>query len=132
MIARGVKVISSMNLILVCLYLLLGYRYGSALRNVYPIAAYAAAVTCGGIIVLQIILSLRLRAFVGFVRVLIYAMAILQGLQVMLVLKDLFVPVAAILIGTAIVLVIYLIGVRGYLASATAMQYFGIAIKKSQ
>lgn len=131
MIPRGIKVISIINMILVMLYLLLGYRYGIALRSVYPFAAYAAAVTCGGVIVLQLILSLRLRVFVGFGRVLVYAMAILQGLQVMLVLKDLFVPVAAILIGSAIVLVIYLIGVRGYLASATAMQYFGIVIKKS-
>jgi hypothetical protein len=125
MIPRGIKFITGINLLLVCLYLLLGYRYGMALRNDYPMAAYAAAVTGGGIIVLQISLSLRLYPLLGFVRVLVYAMAILQGLQIMLVFKDLFSPAGALLIGTAVLLVVYLIGVRGYLASATALQYFG-------
>lgn len=125
MIPRGIKFITVINLLLVCLYLLLGYRYGMALRSNYPMAAYAAAVTCGGIIVLQIIVSLRLQPLLGFIRVLVYALAIVQGLQTMLVLKDLFTPVGALLIGTAVLQVFYLIGLRGYLASSGAMQYFG-------
>ena len=131
MIPRGIKFITGINLLLVCLYLLLGYRYGIALRSHYPLAAYVAAVTFGGIIVLQIILSLRLRPLVAFIRVLVYAMVILQGLQIMLVLKDLFSLAGVLLIGTAVLLVIYLIGVRGYLVSAAAMQYFGFTQTKS-
>ncbi len=125
MIPRGIKVITGINLLLVCSYLLLGYWHGMALRNDYPMAAYAAAVTFGGIIMLQIILSLRLARLLGFVRVLVYTMAILQGLQIMLMLKDLFSSAGVLLIGTAMLQVFYLIGVRGYLASSNAMQYFG-------
>ena len=131
MIPRGIKFISVINLLLVCVYLLLGYRHGLTLRTYYPIAAYAAAVTFGGIIVLQLILSLRLRPLLAFIRVLVYVMAILQGLQIMLVLKDLFTTEGALLIGTAVLLVIYLIGVRGYLASSTALQYFGYTKQNS-
>jgi hypothetical protein len=128
---RGIKMISVSNLILLLIYAMMFYRYGSELRTHFPYAWYLANLTFIGIVVLQIVILLRWQRLLAFTRLLIYVLAMLQGLQVMLMLKDLFTVAGVVLVISGIVLAIYFIGVRGYLGSRILLNHFGIAVTRN-
>lgn len=124
---RGIKIISVSNLMLLLLYAMMFYRYGSELRSHFPYAWYLANLTFVGIVVLQTIMLARWQRLLAFTRILNYVLAMLQGLQVMLLLKDLFTVAGVVLVLSGVLLVIYFIGVRGYLGSERALTYFGVS-----
>ena len=85
-------------------------------------------VTLGGFIVLQGVLFFRLKSLLGFVRVLLYTMALLQGLRLFLSIDQLL-SLSGIINGLIIFLMImYLLGIRGFLNSAKGMSYFGVIV----
>lgn len=122
---RGLKVIFVINLLLIFAYIVTLFFYGALLRKYYPPVLIASGITLGGLCCLQLIIVFRLQRLLAFIRLLIYAMTIVQGLLVMLLLKDLFSIVGILIIVSAVLLVIYFIGVRGYLASHATLTYFG-------
>lgn len=126
-VPRGIKFIAVSNFILLLLYAVMFYRYGSELRSHFPYAWYLANLTCVGIVVLQAIMLSRWQRLLAFMRILIYVLAMLQGLQVMLLLKDLFTVAGVVLVLSGVLLVTYFIGVRGYLGSERALRYFGFS-----
>ncbi len=122
---RGLKIIFVINLLLISWYVVSLFFYGAVLRKYYPTVLFASGITLGGLCCLQLILLFRLQRLLAFIRLLIYVMAIAQGLLVMLLLKDLFSVLGILIIVSAVLLVIYFIGVRGYLTSNATLMYFG-------
>ncbi|MBI3560900.1 MAG: hypothetical protein HY080_04200 [Gammaproteobacteria bacterium] len=120
----GIKLISTINVTLLVLYPLLWAVLGAELRINHPLAIYVAWLTFAGLFAVQAIVWWRARRLLGFGRVLLYGLAILQGLQVMLTIKAVFSYAGAGLVTSALLAVFYLIGLRGYLASPAAAVYF--------
>ncbi len=74
-------------------------------------------VTFGGVIALQAALLFKLRSLYGFSLVLLYTLALIQGLKIMLSLGSLDSLLAVVSLIIHIFLIFYFIGVRGYLRS---------------
>lgn len=121
---RGIRVILVANVGVLLVYIAALLNFGTALRQYYPVALYVALVTIGTLLVQQVVMLLRLQRLMGFVRLMIYVLAILQGLQVMLVIKDVFSIAGIVLVCSGALLAFYFIGMRGYLSSLSANQYF--------
>jgi hypothetical protein len=122
---RGLKVIFVINSLLIIAYSVALFFYGAMLRQNSPPVLFASGITLGGLCCLQVIMLFRLQRLLAFIRLLIYVIAIVQGLLVMLLLKDLFSIPGILIIASAVCLIIYFIGVRGYLSSNTSLSYFG-------
>ena len=121
----GLKIIFIVNILLILSYSVLLFFYGALLRKYYPLVLFISGVTAGGLFCLQLILFYKIQRLLGFIRLLIYVISIMQGLLVLLMLKDLFSVLGMLFILSAVLLVIYLIGVRGYLSSKQTLNYFG-------
>jgi len=76
------------------------------------------------LVVLTLVLLLRLSRFVGFARVLVYALLLVLGLDVLLMLKYLTEGYGILTITLNAVVIVFLIGVRGYLNSEKVVRYF--------
>ena len=85
-----------------------------------------SVLTITGLLALQGILFFRLKALLGFARVLLYTLALLQGLRLFLSLSD-FLSITGILNGLFIfVLMLYLLGVRGFLQTEKTLLQWGV------
>jgi len=76
------------------------------------------------LVVLALVLLLRLSRFIGFARVLVYALLLVLGLDVLLMLKYLTEGYGILTITLNVVVIVFLIGVRGYLNSEKVLRYF--------
>ena len=90
-----------------------------------PLLSFINLFALGVMIVVSLVLLLRASRFVGFVRVLVYTLLLLLGLDVLLMLKYLTAGYGILTIILNIVVIVFLIGVRGYLNSEHALRYFG-------
>lgn len=120
---KAIKVITITNIILVVLFI------GNMMllqksQLAYPVASYINLVTIGTLLVVIMIIIFRATTLVGFARLLIYVLALALGLQLLLTLKYLFTVYGIVTVLFDVIIVIYAIGLRGYLASEQAKQYF--------
>ena len=84
--------------------------------------------TVAGLILVQIMLWLRVKALLGFAQVLIYALALAQGLGLFMQGGSLLTLAGAGLILFTFLKIFYFIGLRGFLRSEKTMKLFGIDI----
>ncbi|VAW97960.1 hypothetical protein MNBD_GAMMA21-700 [hydrothermal vent metagenome] len=89
-----------------------------------PLLIFINLFAIGVLVVLTFVLLLRASRFVGFVRVLVYALLLVLGLDVLLMLKYLTEGYGILTILLNVVVIVFLIGVRGYLNSGHALRYF--------
>lgn len=75
-------------------------------------------------IVITLVTLLRWNRLIGFTRVLIYALLLALGLNVLLMLKYLVTSYGLLTIGFNLLVIFFVVGVRGYLASEHANNYF--------
>ena len=119
----GIKFISACNVMLAGIFvanmLLLEKPQLS-----YPFVSYINLVSIATLLSVTLITVLRAGKLVGFARILIYVLMLALGLQVLLTVKYLFTAYGLITIVTDVLVIFYAIGVRGYLASNTAAEYF--------
>jgi len=90
-----------------------------------PLLSFINLFAIGVLVVLTLVLLLRASQFIGFARVLVYTLLLTLGLDVLLMLKYLTTVYGIFTIILNIIVVVFLIGVRGYLNSEHALRYFG-------
>ena len=90
-----------------------------------PLLSFINLFAVGVMVVVSLILLLRASRYVGFARVLVYALLLILGLDVLLMLKYLTTGYGILTIILNVVVIVFLIGVRGYLNSKHALRYFG-------
>lgn len=90
-----------------------------------PQATVVAAVTAVGLLIVQLVILLRRPALLPVARGALYAVMLVQGLLLLLMLRRLMSGEGIVAFVTTLVLLIYLIGARGYLNETAARQYFG-------
>jgi hypothetical protein len=119
----GIKIISTFNILLASLFITnLLYLHQSA--QAAPLLVFVNLVSAGALVLITLIILLRLMRLVGFARVLAYALSVVLGLQLLLTLKYLMTGYGALIILIDLIVIVYSIGMRGYLASAKAASYF--------
>jgi hypothetical protein len=119
----GVKVITTLNILLASVFVgNLLYLHQAAQGA--PLLFFANLVSAGALILITLIVLLRLARLVGFARVLAYALILVLGLQLLLTLKFLMTGYGAMVILIDFLVIVYAIGMRGYLASDKAAKYF--------
>jgi len=119
----GIKVITTLNILLSVVFitnLLYLHKAGQGA----PLLLFVNLVGAGALILITLITLLRIARLVGFARVLAYALILVLGLQALLTLKYLMTAYGAMIIVTNVIIVFYAIGMRGYLASSRAAEYF--------
>ena len=89
-----------------------------------PLFSFVNLLGAAVMIAISLIVLLRIAGLVGFARVLVYALLLTLGLNVLLMLKYLVTAYGLFTIVFNLVVIVYLIGVRGYLASPHAQKYF--------
>jgi len=119
----GIKLISVINFILAGIFMA-NLLLLEKIELSYPFSSYINLITSGAFIVITMIAFLRLVRFVGFARLLIYVVMLILGLQILLTVKYLFSAYGILTIIIDALVIFYLIGVRGYLASEYAVKYF--------
>jgi hypothetical protein len=119
----GIKLISILN-ILLSLVFTFNQFFMEKVALSYPFASYINLISASALILITLIILLRLAPFVGFVRAIIYVIALVLGLQILLTIKYLFSVYGILTIAVDALVIFYLIGVRGYLASERAARYF--------
>ena len=119
----GIKLISVINFILACVFMA-NLLFMQRIELSYPFSSYINLITSGALLVITAIVLLRLTHFIGFARALIYVVMLVLGLQILLTIKYLFSAYGILTITVDMLVIFYLIGVRGYLASEHAAKYF--------
>lgn len=89
-------------------------------------------VTFGGVLALQIALLFKLRSLYGFSLVLLYTLALIQGLKIMLTLGSLDSLFGILSLVIHIILIFYFIGVRGYLRSNRGRAALGLPVETEE
>lgn len=119
----GVKIITALNIFLASLFIAnLLYIHNSNLNT--PLLSFVNLLSAGVLILVTLIVLLRLARFVAFARLLAYVLSLVLGLQLLLTLKYLMTGYGALTILIDVLVIIYAIGMRGYLASDKAAKYF--------
>ena len=124
----AIKVISSINILLTSVFianLLLIHQtnievpvFGSPLISFINLAGASV------LILTALVVLLRWVKLVGFIRLLNYVLLLLLGLNILLMAKYIFSLYGIFTILFNIFVIVYLIGVRGYLASEKSASYF--------
>lgn len=120
---RGIKIIVTLNILLASVFianLLLMQKITAGSPLLVLVNLIGAAV----LILVALIVLCRLARAVGFARLLIYVLALVLGLQILLTLKYLFSAYGLFVVSFDVIVIVYTIGMRGYLASQSAAQYF--------
>ncbi|GGF00653.1 hypothetical protein GCM10011356_12910 [Kangiella profundi] len=87
----------------------------------------------GGMLVSNLIILFKAKALWKFMRAMLYVVALLQALNLMIIAKDFLTLSGFLAMVYTLMVVIYLIGFRGYLNSHTFFEWFmGAYIKKEQ
>ncbi len=128
MMPRAVKVISTLNILFASIFISNGLfiqKMGDALpQEGFPLASFINLASAGAMIIITLIALLRLPRLVGFSRLLIYTITLLLGLNILLMAKYLITLYGIATIVFNLIVIFYIIGVRGYLASDSAANYF--------
>ena len=119
----GVKVITTVNIFLVSLFIA-NFLYLNKSSQNTPMLTFVNLISTAALIVVTLIVLLRLARLVGFARLLAYVLTLILGLQLLLTLKYLMTGYGVLTILIDLFVIVYAIGMRGYLASATAAKYF--------
>jgi len=120
---KGIKIISVVNLLLGAIFIL-NLLFMEKTELSYPFANYINLITPGALIAVSLIAIFRLGRMIGFARALIYVVMLVLGLQILLTLKYLFSFYGLVTVIVDALVIFYLVGVRGYLASEHAASYF--------
>jgi len=120
---KAIKIISVVNLLLAVLFML-NLLFMEKVELSYPFANYINLITSGAFIVVSLIALFRFGRMIGFARALIYVVMLVLGLQILLTFKYLFSFYGLVTIIIDALVIFYLVGVRGYLASERAANYF--------
>ncbi|AOE49490.1 hypothetical protein [Kangiella sediminilitoris] len=121
---KGVKNVLVINLIIIAIV-------GWSLFNMYTetgaeiLIAFASWSLFGTLLLADIILLTKMRKAWGMLRALIWVIALLQALTTMVLTKDFLSLWGALAFFGSLVVVIYLIGLRGYLNSDSFKNWFG-------
>jgi hypothetical protein len=119
----GIKVITTLNIIFASIFTAnLLYLHQAAQGA--PLLVFVNLVSASALALITLVVLLRFGRLLAFARVLAYALILVLGLQVLLTLKYLMTGYGAVIIVFDVVVIIYVIGMRGYLASAIAASYF--------
>jgi hypothetical protein len=119
----GIKLISILNILLSLVFTFNQFFMERAALS-YPFASYINLISASALILITLIILLRLAPFIGFVRAIIYVIALVLGLQILLTIKYLFSVYGMLTIAVDALVIFYLIGMRGYLTSEHAARYF--------
>ncbi|MEE4246454.1 MAG: hypothetical protein V2I33_13675 [Kangiellaceae bacterium] len=85
-------------------------------------------VTVAGVAVLQVLFYGKIKSGYGFSLVLLYTLALLQGMRIMLSIDQVFSLVGILFIILKLLLIFYFIGVRGFLRSNKGRSYFSLPV----
>lgn len=123
---RGIKVIVTLNILLASVFIanLLFLQKIAAGNPMLVLINLIGMIGAAVLILVALIVLLRLARAVGFARLLIYVLALVLGLQILLTLKYLFSAYGLFVVCFDVIVIVYAIGMRGYLASQSAAQYF--------
>lgn len=119
----GIKVITTLNILLASLFVG-NLLYLHKASQGAPLLVFVNLVSAGALILITLIVLLRLGRLVAFARVLAYATILVLGVQLLLTLKYLMSGYGAMVVVIDFIVIFYLIGMRGYLASEKAASYF--------
>ena len=89
-----------------------------------PLFSFINMFGAGAMVIITLVTLLRLTRFVGFVRALVYTLLLALGLNVLLMLKYLVTGYGLFTVIFNLLVIFFVIGVRGYLASDDAFKYF--------
>lgn len=119
---QGFRVILWVNAVLLVFSGLIAY---AQVRQGFFYLAFVSVLTVAGLLVTQLVIALRWGGVaIGLTRGLLYAVALAQGLGALLLLRHLFSWAGLSSLLLAILVVVYVIGVRGYLNGPAARQFF--------
>lgn len=123
----AIKVISTLCILLASVFIanLLTLQKMEASFSVtsLPLASFVNLFGAGAMIIIALVTLLRWHRLIGFTRVLIYALLLALGLNVILMIPELFNGYGLTILFDLVVIV-FIVGVRGYLASKDAYKYF--------
>lgn len=124
----AIKVISSINILLISVFtanMLLIHKAEMAVPVLgFPLISYINLAGASILALTVLVVLLRWIKWIGFVRLLNYVLLLLLGLNILLMAKYIFSVYGVVTILFNVFVIIYLIGVRGYLASEKAANYF--------
>jgi hypothetical protein len=124
----AIKVISTICIMMASIFianlLFLQKTAESFLFTGLPLLSFINLFGAGSMIVIALVTLLRLNRMMGFTRVLIYVLLLALGLNVLLMLKYLVTAYGLLTIVFNLLVIFFVIGVRGYLASENAYKYF--------
>lgn len=119
---KGIKVIIGLNLLFAVLFIGDVVFMHKTVQGA-PILLFVNLLCASSLILITLIVLLRQSWLIGFARVLAYVVILILGLHFLLMLKYLMSKVAITLLIDLVVL-FYAIGMRGYLISSEAENYF--------
>lgn len=120
---RGIKIIVTLNILLASVFIA-NLLFMQKITAGSPLLVLVNLIGAAALILVALIVLLRLARAVGFARLLIYVLALVLGLQILLTLKYLFSAYGLFVVFFDVIVIVYAIGMRGYLASASAARYF--------
>lgn len=120
---RGIKIIVTLNILLASVFIA-NLLFMQKITAGSPLLVLVNLIGAAALILVALIVLLRLARAVGFARLLIYVLALVLGLQILLTLKYLFSAYGLFVVCFDVIVIVYAIGMRGYLASQSAAQYF--------
>lgn len=119
----GIKVISTLNIIFISIFSA-NLLYLHKASQGAPLLLFVNLVSVAALVLITLIVLLRFAALLGFARVLAYGLLLVLGVQAMLTLKYLMTGYGIMTILIDAIVIFYGIGMRGYLGSASAVDYF--------
>lgn len=120
---RGIKIIVTLNILLASVFIA-NLLFMQKITAGSPLLVLVNLIGAAALILVALIVLLRMARAVGFARLLIYVLALVLGLQILLTLKYLFSAYGLFVVCFDVIVIVYAIGMRGYLASQSAAQYF--------
>lgn len=123
MMPKGIKVITTLNIFFISIFSA-KLLYLHKVSQGVPLLVFVNLISVAALALITLIVLLRFASLVGFARVLAYALLLVLGLQIMLTLKDLMTGYGLMTILIDIVVIFYVIGMRGYLGSEVVATYF--------
>jgi len=119
----GIKIITTLNIIFASIFTA-NLLYLHKASQSAPLLVFVNLVGVGALVLITLVVLLRLARLVGFARVLAYGLILVLGLQALLTLKYLMTGYGALIILFDVIVIFYVIGMRGYLASAKVASFF--------
>ena len=129
---KSTKIILLINTAIMLIALWSLYRL-FILGSTEVLIALAHWTLLGGMLVSNLIILFKAKALWKFMRAMLYVVALLQALNLMIIAKDFLTLTGFLAMVYTLLVVIYLIGFRGYLNSHVFFEWFmGAYIKKDQ